>query len=366
MSKNALAKDSKLYIFSDPPQFGGEEAVNIGDLQTEDTMCVCCKDQAKPMVSVSLITYNHENYIGQALEGCLMQQTDFPFEILVHDDASEDRTPEIIRSYEIRWPSLINVIYQAKNQYSQGRNVLIINNKRASGKYVAFLEGDDYWTDPYKLQKQVDILEKHPECIACHHWHKYAEIDTEGNFVEVPAPLNGYLSSEIGTLRDIFANRLRIKTRTVMYRNIFNEIDFPPEWFYSVAYGDVPISMIMGGYGDFYFIDEPMAVYRKTNQGVSKNGPSDKDESVIHRYLNWIHVWELGSAHHSYKYDKETIRTLSFFYIKILYRMRKRKLKFLHLLFSELGKYSSSSSRKIKIVMYMPLWLIYLAFRKFI
>ena len=112
------------------------------------------------LVSICCITYNHEKYIRDAIEGFLMQKTDFPFEVLIHDDASTDGTADIIREYETKYPDIIKPIYQTENQYSKGIKIsATYNYPRAKGKYIALCEGDDYWIDPYKLQKQVDFLE---------------------------------------------------------------------------------------------------------------------------------------------------------------------------------------------------------------
>ena len=124
------------------------------------------KDVTKPVVSICCIAYNHEPYIEDALEGFLIQETDFPFEILIHDDASTDKTADIIHEYEARYPKLIKPIYQTKNQYSQGKKPSYFNFERAQGEYIAMCEGDDYWIDPLKLQKQVDFLKKNPEALA--------------------------------------------------------------------------------------------------------------------------------------------------------------------------------------------------------
>ena len=122
------------------------------------------------MVSINCIAYNQERYISDAIEGFLRQQTDFGYEILIHDDASTDRTAGIIEDYTRRYPDLIKPLYQTENQYSKGIKVgTAFNLPRAKGKYVAFCEGDDYWTDPEKLQKQVDYMESHPECSMCCH-----------------------------------------------------------------------------------------------------------------------------------------------------------------------------------------------------
>lgn len=113
------------------------------------------------LVSVCCITYNHELYIRECLEGFLRQKTNFNFQILIHDDASTDGTRNIILEYEKKFPGIIKPIYQIENQYSKGGNINArFQYPRVNTKYVALCEGDDYWTDPYKLQKQVDFLEK--------------------------------------------------------------------------------------------------------------------------------------------------------------------------------------------------------------
>lgn len=122
-----------------------------------------------PLVSVRCITYNHENYIAQALDSFIMQKTNFPFEIIVHDDASTDRTAEIIREYEKKYPLIVKPIYEEENQWSKPGNPLgKIVNAALNGKYVAICEGDDYWIDENKLQMQVDFLENNPEYGMCY------------------------------------------------------------------------------------------------------------------------------------------------------------------------------------------------------
>ena len=116
------------------------------------------------LVSICCITYNHAPYIRQCLDGFIMQKTNFKFEILIHDDASTDGTANIIREYEENYPNIFKPIYQTENQYSKGKNISATYNwPRAIGKYIAQCEGDDYWTDPLKLQRQVDFLEANPE-----------------------------------------------------------------------------------------------------------------------------------------------------------------------------------------------------------
>ena len=118
----------------------------------------------EPLVSVQCLVYNHEPYLRKCLDGLVMQKTHFPFEIIVHDDVSTDHSVDIIKEYESKYPDIVKPIYEKENQYSKGDGRIIqIMNVACKGKYIALCEGDDYWTDPLKLQKQVDFLESHPE-----------------------------------------------------------------------------------------------------------------------------------------------------------------------------------------------------------
>lgn len=136
---------------------------------------------AEPLVSICCLTYNHASFIKACLDGFLAQKTDFPIEILVHDDASTDGTDAIIRDYAERYPQIIYPLYEDENQYSKGMQNemdIVYNYARARGKYIATCEGDDYWTDPLKLQKQVDFLEEHPDYSVCFHRCEHLHVDT--------------------------------------------------------------------------------------------------------------------------------------------------------------------------------------------
>ncbi|MBR3411528.1 MAG: glycosyltransferase [Bacteroidales bacterium] len=125
-----------------------------------------------PLVSVCCLTYNHAPFIRNCLDGFLAQKTDFSIEILIHDDASTDGTDRIIREYAEKYPEIIFPIFEEENQYSRGyagKMDIEFNYSRARGKYIAYCEGDDYWTDPSKLQRQVDFMETHPDYSVCFH-----------------------------------------------------------------------------------------------------------------------------------------------------------------------------------------------------
>ena len=127
---------------------------------------------SSPVVSICCLTYNHAKFVRQCMDGFLMQKTDFGVEILVHDDASTDGTDDILREYEERYPDKVFPLYEEQNKFSQGyrgRMDIEFNYSRARGKYIAYCEGDDYWTDPLKLQKQVEFMESHPEYSVCFH-----------------------------------------------------------------------------------------------------------------------------------------------------------------------------------------------------
>ncbi len=143
------------------------------------------------LVSICSITYNHAPYIRQCLDGMLMQKTDFAFEIIINDDCSTDGTTEIIREYAAKYPDIIKPVYHDENLYSKGVRGMF--NKfvfpKARGKYIALCEGDDYWTDPLKLQKQVDFLEAHPDYSMCFHnaiekWEKNEKENSQFSNIE--------------------------------------------------------------------------------------------------------------------------------------------------------------------------------------
>ncbi len=173
-----------------------------------------------PMVSIRCITYNHESYIAQAIDGFLNQETNFPFDIVIHDDASTDRTADIIREYEMKYPKIIKPIYESENQYSKHNGLISrIVDEACNGKYVAMCEGDDFWIDSKKLQKQVDFLEQNPDYSLV--THRY-EIITGAENRRLAA--NAYFEKNPEDLfytfdtNYLFGVQFAIHTATVLYR----------------------------------------------------------------------------------------------------------------------------------------------------
>lgn len=178
----------------------------------------------KPLVAIDCLVYNHEPYLRDCLEGFVMQQTDFPFVAIVHDDASTDHSADIIREYAAKYPDIIHPIYETENQWRKADGSLrkIMNDaiEATGAPYIALCEGDDYWTDPHKLQKQVDFLDTHPEYVLCCHRYKILnqndgtwEQDYVASFFTEGTNAEGFAFTKKDNLHTWIT-----KTMTLMYR----------------------------------------------------------------------------------------------------------------------------------------------------
>lgn len=225
------------------------------------------------MVSILTLAYNHEPYIRQCLDGIVMQQTNFKFELLVHDDASTDGTAEIIREYESKYPEIIKPIYQKENQYSKhvpiGTTYLY---PRAQGKYIALCEGDDYWTDPLKLQKQVDFLEANPDYVMCSHRFKCKD---EEKFTD--DWLEGY-ENETYNLNSLINGIWIYHPLTVIFRN--DALNLEEYKKYNSSYDAVLFYHILKK-GKGFLLPDVMAIYRIHNGGVWSKVGRDKQLKII-------------------------------------------------------------------------------------
>lgn len=215
----------------------------------------------EPLVSISCVTYNHEAFIADAIEGFLKQQTPFPVEILIHEDASTDRTAEIVRDYERAHPDKIKAICQRENQYSKGGRMSHFNYVRARGKYIALCEGDDYWTDPLKLAKQVQALESHPDISLCFHSARRirhgggADIKSIGRYAEGDAiiPAEDIINKSHGM----------IPTASCLVRaGAIKELMRFREEICGLRVGDVVVQILASLPGGALYLDEEMSAYR--------------------------------------------------------------------------------------------------------
>ena len=256
------------------------------------------------MVSIECTSYNHEDFIAEALDSLLMQKTDFAFEILVHDDASTDRSAEIIRSYERQYPDIIKPIYQTENQHSKGVLVELFNQDRARGKYMAICEGDDYWTDPEKLQKQVDYMEAHPECSMCVHTAERVSAVTKKTVSAIrPSRKDRIFSVEevIEGGGDLFA------TNSILYSR--EKMPEMPEFYLNASIGDYPLAIYGALCGTLYYMDQNMSAYRVdvknswTAVQVSNVDKKKKHLQEVAEMLDEINVYT------NFQYDHVISRT---------------------------------------------------------
>lgn len=227
-----------------------------------------------PLVSICTLVYNHEYYLRECFEGIMMQKTDFAFEVLVHDDASTDNSAEIIREYTAKYPDIFKPIYQKENQYSKGVKVnATYQYPRAKGKYIALCEGDDYWTDPLKLQKQVDVLEVNPEYTMCfaraiEHYEGGSKEDKLFSLIED----RDYEGIEF------FANWI-VPTASVLYRKeIFSTLLYR-EYTNNknIIFGDTPLFLTCAHYGKVRGMSDVVSVYRRHEGGMTRAVLKDYD-----------------------------------------------------------------------------------------
>lgn len=205
-------------------------------------------------------TYNHQDYIRQAIDGIMMQKTNFVVKLLISEDCSKDKTLEICEEYRDKYPDVIELIIAPKNTSGMIRKDAYIRLFNDGVKYIAMCEGDDYWTDPHKLQKQVDFLEANPEFSMCSHKVEWLEDGIIQSFPYGPPIKDRY------TLDDVLANPTFLHTCSLVFRSSY--IDVLPAWFYDCSIGDFPLIALMAQYGDIGFINENMAVYRRHEKGI--------------------------------------------------------------------------------------------------
>jgi len=214
-----------------------------------------------PLVSVLMITYNHDQFIAQAVESVLMQKTGFPIELVIGEDCSTDRTRDIVSDFQRRCPQVIRALLPPKN-LGMHRN-FVETLAACTGKYVAVLEGDDYWTDPNKLQKQVEFLEANPDYSACFTRTKVvSECALPGDFC-LPSDTEKltYTTEDL-----INSNAIGMATGSMMFRNVIDKSRFDP--FLSLFTLDWPLQVMLSQVGPIGYLNEVMAAYRQHDGGV--------------------------------------------------------------------------------------------------
>lgn len=240
-----------------------------------------------PVVSVFNWAYNHVEFIRESIESILMQETTFPVEIIIHDDASTDGTTEIIREYEAKYPQLFRNIIQIENQWSQGESLMVPLTKSVRGEFVAFSHGDDYWGDPLKLLRQADFLSADSKYVAT--THPRLIIDHNGDNrgdIEFSIPYRVDSSED-----DLRMCKTLLPTLTLMVRNVVGSL---PREADNVLNGDMFLWSYLGQFGKCKFLrDIKPAVYRSTGSGTWSSLRSGE-----------THVEKANTYYWLYKYHK--------------------------------------------------------------
>lgn len=279
-----------------------------------------------PLVSVCLLTYNHKNTIGQAIESIVSQKTDFQFELIVHDDASTDGTAEIVREYAEKYPHIIRPVFQKENQYRKCNLVKEFVDPIALGKYGAVCEGDDYWTDENKLQCQVDYMESNSNCTMC--FHAVEQLNSKGEKM-VYRPLK---SSGLVPAQTIIARGgLFCPSVSLMFRREAM-LEYPEFRIVADVY-DYPSQVLAAVKGDCYYIDKIMGVYRFAGEGSwTETHSAVTDFSHIENETKWL---TLFNEYTNGKYEKEISYHMSHLWFteyrkKVDKNVRKKAMEYIN------------------------------------
>jgi glycosyltransferase involved in cell wall biosynthesis len=271
--------------------------------------------QDSPLVSIVCATYNHECYIGDAIEILLKQETIFSFEIIIHDDASTDKTVEIIENYAKQYPTIIKPIYQKENQLSQYIARIFFQNKSslhetnfftdaiacAKGEYIAFCEGDDYWTEPKKLQIQIDEMKKHPECNMSFHPGIYRWV----NGSKPDKIVSQYSSfNKVFTPSEIIlgGGEFCLTSSLMVKKKVFEVL---PKWFHEVLAGDYFIQMLSALEGGALYINKIMSVNRAYAPGSWSEKIANNEDYFYNFYSLLIKSLEHMNVHTNLEYENE-------------------------------------------------------------
>ncbi len=273
----------------------------------------------KPMVSVCMITYNHEKFIAQAIESVLMQQSDFVVELVIGEDCSTDDTRAVVRAYGDHYPEQIRLLLPEQNKGAMANFIACL--AACSGKYIALCEGDDYWTDPLKLQKQVDFLEKNPDySMCCHASHIIFEGSKDRSEIQRLAEADKTL-----TLDDFLAptSKNSIRTESVVCKS--EVVHNLPEWYQHIIVGDYPLFMLLAYHGNIRYIDQVMSVHRKHEGGVwtSQSGEAEFQEEYC---LSIVEMYRRFDEYSGYQYHDKIQKRFAYSYYALIAKASDRNM----------------------------------------
>ncbi len=263
-------------------------------------------------VSVLVITHNQAAFITQAIDSVLMQEVNFEYEAVVGEDASTDRTREILVALQKAHPDKIRLLlHEKKLEGLPGKLNVVKTLAACRGEYVAWLDGDDYWIDPHKLQKQVDFLESHRECTIC--FHNVLAVD-DGGALE-PRTVCAADQEEISTLEDLLSGNPMPSCSVLFRRGLFDRF---PDWYFTLLVSDWPLHILNAQHGNIGYINEVMATYRVHAGGIwSAKRPS-------RQLLNMIELLDRVDEHLHFSY-KDLIRATKaryYYQLAVIYRDR--------------------------------------------
>ena len=261
-------------------------------------------------VSVLVMTYNHANFITQALDSALMQQANFNYEILISEDCSTDGTREIVIEYQQKFPDQIRLLLSEQNIHSNA--VVARGIHAAKGKYIALLDGDDYWTSPHKLQKQADYLDNHSECSMCFH---NAQVFYEDSNQE-PWNWTPVNQKEFSTLEDLWMGNFIATCSSMFRKGLFGDV---PDWYDSFfPITDWPLYILNAEHGKIGYINEVMGAYRYHTGGLySPYSEKRKQEKTLDFYRKINQCL-------NFKYDDNIKTAISIFFYEWAEEYKKR------------------------------------------
>jgi glycosyltransferase involved in cell wall biosynthesis len=257
---------------------------------------------ALPKVSVAMVTYNHEKFIVQAIESVLMQETSFPIELVIGEDCSKDGTREIVRRYAALRPDVIRPIFHERNVGMHKNGEAVMGACR--GDYIAFLEGDDYWIAPAKLQRQVEMMEANPEYSMCGTATRKVQVSSDGTETEIPGTMGPRVIKSQYRIEDWLGETV-MHTSTVLLRRRLVRY---PKWIHQLEMGDLCLFALQVERGPAGYLNEATSVYRGHGGGVwtSKSdferwkGVSKASDYLNShfggRYVQLLRRWEFGYA----------------------------------------------------------------------
>ena len=315
------------------------------------------------MVTVFCTAYNHEKYIRQCLDGFVMQKTNFKYEVIIHEDASTDHTAEIIKEYEKKYPEIIKPIYETENQHDKGLYYTEEFCLRyAKGKYIALCEGDDFWVDEYKLQKQFDVMEKNPSCKLC--ICKVRAVQETGERLEQTYPRIELNTRAYGRfeLLETICKEYSFQTSSYFFdkTTLSKYYKEKPSFLKVAPVGDWPILLYFSQF-DIYYINDEMSCYRKNAIGNFSTTMNASSISKQKKYYNsMIEMINEYDKYTNYKYHNlcKHFDRFNEYYYRLLLQEKNYKEIFSNKLYKEfLKKETKKDQLAIRLSYYCP-WLI--------